>query len=69
MIHNRAIGHDTLDFSVRELVALGKGRHYYDYQSKQCNDPYDAFAKSEYFLFKAEEVHIDNVECNNFDLI
>jgi hypothetical protein len=37
------------------------------YQSKQRNDPFDAFAKSEYFLLKTEDVHIENIDCDNFD--
>ncbi|GAI91688.1 unnamed protein product, partial [marine sediment metagenome] len=35
--------------------------YYYNCQSKQCNDPFDSFAKSEYFLLKAEDVHIENI--------
>ncbi len=41
----------------------------HDQEPKQCNKPFNATAKSEYFLLKFEDVHIENVNSDNFGAI
>jgi hypothetical protein len=36
-----------------------------DHKPKQRNEPFDACAKSEYFLLKVEDVHIESVNSDN----
>ena len=45
-----------------------ESRHFRqdDQEPKQCNKPFDAIAKSKYFLLKVEEVHIEDVNSDNF---
>ncbi len=36
-----------------------------DHEPKHRNEAFDAFAKSQYFLLEADDVHIDNVKSDN----
>ena len=48
-------------------TAQRKARHsrQHDEEPKQCHEPLDAIAKSEYFLLKVEDVHIEDVNSDN----
>ncbi len=46
-----------------ELTWEIQGQH--DQEPKQCHEPLHPISKSEYFLLKAEDVHIEDVNSDN----